>query len=200
MCCLLVSDILCEELGGGDGGRRSKAVPRSPLHGCFILHWVKERVRVYGASCEWAGHWCALSGRARERTPGSRRSAYRLHLSINISPSKKKKRIKRAGQNPKKEQIDRLEKISAPNFEGPQWARITASVTITLKRSSPTPAMRSGVLLLIAGLLGFGMWTEFLQFLYASYSPVSYFRRREKCAECLPRWYPAVVYWKYIGY
>ncbi len=129
MCCLLVSDILCEELGGGDGGRRSKAVPRSPLHGCFILHWVKERVRVYGASCEWAGHWCALSGRVRERTPGSRRSAYRLHLSTNISPSKKKKRIKRAGQNPKKEQIDRLEKISAPNFEGPQWARITDSVT-----------------------------------------------------------------------
>lgn len=59
--------------------------------------------------------------------------------------------------------------------------------------------MRSGVLLLlIAGLLGFGMWTEFLQILYASYSPVSYFRRREKCAECQPTWYPAVVYWKNI--
>lgn len=114
-----------------------------------------------------------------------------------ISVQARRKGHKRAGQNPKKEKIDRLEKISAHNFEGPQWARITASVTITLKRSSPTPAMRSGVLLLIAGLLGFGM---FVQFLYASYSPVSYFRRREKCAEFLPTWYPAVVYWKNIGY
>lgn len=146
----------------------------------------------------WAAEW---ENAHRVRDTAHENSAYRLHLSTNISPSKKKERRKGAGPNLQKEQIDRLEESSAPNFEGPQWARITVSVTTTLpKRSSPTPAMRPAVLLLllIPGLLGFGMWTEFLQMLYASYSPVRYFRCREKCAECLTTWYPAVVYWKNI--
>jgi len=54
---------------------------------------------------------------------------------------------------------DLLYEISAPNFEGLQWARIIASVTSTLlMRSCPTQAMRSGMLLLplICGLLGLG--------------------------------------------
>lgn len=138
----------------------------------------------------WAAEW-ENAHRVRDTAHENR-----LHLSTDISPSKKSVE-KGAGQNQQKKQIDRLEEISAPNFEGPQWAHIVASVTITLlKRSSPTPAMRSGVLLLlISGLLGFGMWTEFLQILYITHHihlPVT----SDVGKSALSAWYLSFVYWK----
>lgn len=55
----------------------------------------------------WAAEW---ENAHRFRDVAHENSAYRLHLSTNISPSKKKKRRKGAGQNLQKEQSDLLEK------------------------------------------------------------------------------------------